>query len=149
DGLKPLDLVGQPVTWAVQVPDRGPRYFNGVVSRFSAGGRGDRGFRAYRAEVVPWLWFLTQTADCRIFQNQTVPEIVEALFAEYRFQDYKPSLRRSYGKWDYCVQYRETAFAFVSRLLEHEGIFYFFLHENGKHTLVLGDSPTAYVDCPE
>src|SRR5262245_14797495 len=88
DGLDARDLVGKPVTWAVQEPDKEPRYFNGVVSRFCAGGRSLRGLRAYRAEVVPWLWFLTQTADCRIFQNRTVPEIVEMIFGEYRFKDY-------------------------------------------------------------
>src|SRR5262245_44911235 len=71
------DIVGKEVTWAVGRADKDPRYFHGVVSRFTAGPLHGRTLREYRAEVVPWLWFLTRTADCRIFQNKTAPQIIE------------------------------------------------------------------------
>ncbi len=89
---------------------------------------------------MPWLWFLTRTADCRIFQTMTVPDIIKQVFRDQGFTDFKDSLSGTYTAWENCVQYRETDFNFVSRLMEHEGIYYFFTHENGKHTLVLADS---------
>jgi type VI secretion system secreted protein VgrG len=149
DAIAAKEIVGKPVTWSVRDFDDQPRFFNGVVARFAAGNRGARGFRAYRAEVVPWFWMLTRGSDCRIFQNQTTPEIVQAVFEEYGFTDYQPSLSGSYEPWEYCVQYRETAFNFVSRLLEHEGIFYYFKHEDGKHTMMLVDAKRAYQDVKE
>ena len=147
--ISPKDIVGEAITWTVSHHDKEPRHFNGIVSRFATGALHQRGLRTYRAEVVPWLWFLTRTSNCRIFQNKTTPQIIEELFKEYGFNDFEPALRRSYIPWEYCVQYRESAFNFVSRLLEHEGMFYYFCHEDGKHTLVLGDHKGAYMDCVE
>jgi type VI secretion system secreted protein VgrG len=149
ESVAPADIVGKGVTWSVTHFDKDPRFFHGVVSRIVAAGRHVRGFRVYRAEVVPWLWLLTRTANCRIFQNKSVPEIIKAIFDGLGLTDYKFDLRNSYPKWEYCVQYRETAFNFVSRLMEQEGIFYFFRHEEGKHTLVLADQKSAYQDCHE
>ena len=97
---------------------------------------------------MPWLWFLTRTADCRIFQSKSVPDIIKGIFRDYGFTDFKDSLSGTYTAWDYCVQYRETDFNFVSRLMEHEGIYYFFEHDNGKHTLVLADSSSAHESFP-
>jgi type VI secretion system secreted protein VgrG len=91
---------------------------------------------------------LTLTADCRIWQAQSVPQILEALFGELGFTDFRSALTGTYTARDYCVQYRETAFAFVSRLMEEEGIFYFFEHAEGKHTLVLADDADAHAACP-
>ena len=90
-------------------------------------------------ELVPWFWLLTRTADCRIFQNQTAVQIVQAIFDEMGFSDYQLKLSGSYTTREFCVQYRETDFQFISRLLEDEGIGYFFRHEDGKHTMVLID----------
>jgi type VI secretion system secreted protein VgrG len=149
DDLAAKDVVGKPVTWTVHHDDDKPRHFHGVVRRFVAGSRHAQKLRAYRAEVVPWLWFLTRTADCRIFQKKDVTAIVKAVFEKFGFKDYSFNLRGSYPEREYCVQYRETAFDFLSRLLEEEGIFYFFRHEEGKHTLVLADQKSAYKDCPE
>ena len=115
----------------------------------SSPGPCNRQLRTYRAEVVPWPWFLTRTTDCRIFQNQSTPDIIETIFEDFGFTDFALELKGSYPKREYCVQYRETAFNFVSRLMEHEGIFYFFRHEDGKHTLVLADAVSAYAECPE
>jgi len=106
-----------------------------------------RGLRygLYRATLSPWLWFLTRTSDCRIFQNMTVPAIIEQVFHDHGFNDFIPTkLSGSYRTWEYCVQYRETDFNFVSRLMQQEGIYYYFTHENGKHTLVLADNPGSH-----
>jgi type VI secretion system secreted protein VgrG len=143
------DIVGKSVTWMVRRTNREPRYFNGIVCRFAAGGTQIRGLRYYRAEVVPWLWFLGRTADCRIFQEKAAPNIIEQIFKDLGYTAYELSLKSTYVKREYCVQYRETDLNFVSRLMEQEGIFYYFRHENGKHTLVLADQKTAFKDCPE
>jgi type VI secretion system secreted protein VgrG len=147
--ITPEKILGKSVTWSVEHFDKVPRYFDGVVRRFVALDRQIRGMRAYRAEVVPWPWFLTRAADCQIFQNKTYPDIVQAVFESFGFTDYEVNLSGSYPTHEYCVQYRETAFNFISRLLEQEGIFYYFRHQDGKHTMVLGDSPRVFQDCPE
>lgn len=142
------DIVGQNVTLRVALGDGKARYFNGYVSRFAQSGTDPR-FTHYHMEVVPWLWFLTRNADCRIFQNMTIPDIIQKVFQDRGFDAFKNSLTSSYETREYCVQYRETDFNFVSRLMEEYGIFYFFQHENGKHTLVLADSSSAYQPCPD
>ena len=145
--LKPQDLLGKPVTVTVQLRDDSKRHFNGFVTRFGIGANRGRWF-GYRATVHPWLWFLTRTADCRIFQDKSVPDIVKDVFHDSGFSNYDFKLFRSYRKWVYCVQYRETDFNFVSRLLEHEGIYWYFMHEDGKHKLVLVDSHSAHDAAP-
>ena len=140
-------VVGQRVSISITQASDDKRHINGFVSRFSQIGADER-FTEYHAEVVPWLWFLTRTAACRIFQNMTVPDIVSKIFKDLGFNDFKNSLQGTYDPWTYCVQYRETAFNFVSRLMEQEGIFYFFEHEKDKHTLVLGDRPSVHKPCP-
>jgi type VI secretion system secreted protein VgrG len=140
-------IVGQRVNISITQVGGEIRYINGFVSRFSQSGA-DARFTHYHAEVVPWLWFLTRSAACRIFQNMTVPDIITKVFTDLGFNDSKKSLQGTYEQWDYCVQYRETAFNFVSRLMEQEGIYYFFEHEKDKHTLVLADRPNAHKPCP-
>ncbi|MGO9094467.1 MAG: type VI secretion system Vgr family protein [Bryobacteraceae bacterium] len=141
-------MVGQNVSFSVRLADTSQaRYFNGCVSDFRQY-PGEERLTRYECELVPWLWFLTRAADCRIFQNMKAPDIVEKVFQDLGFTDYDFQLRGSYDPWEYCVQYRETSFNFVSRLLEQEGIFYFFKHENGKHTMILGDSPSVLQPCP-
>ena len=142
------DIVGQNVTVSVKLADgSSERYFNGFVSRFAQLPGEDRLAR-YQADVVPWMWFLTRTANCRIFQNQNVPDIVQQVFKDFGFQDFEVRVQGTYDPWEYCVQYRETACNFILRLLEQEGIFFFFRHEKGKHVLVLADKPSAHQPCP-
>lgn len=141
------DVLGQRMTVSLKLPNgggiAGMRYFDGFVSSFSHEGR--RGsHQVYRAVLRPWLWFLTRTADCRIWQDMTAPEIVTGIFREHGFTDFEESLTRSYRKLPYCVQYRETDFNFVSRLMEQEGIYYYFKHFKGLHTLVLADSYSSH-----
>jgi type VI secretion system secreted protein VgrG len=140
------DIVGKSVTLSVTTAGS-ERYWNGWVSRFVQMHR-DNTAATYRATIVPWLWFLGQTADCRIFQNKTVPDLLKQIFQENGYSDFSFHLVGSFAPRDYCVQYRETDLNFVSRLMEEEGIFYFFQHEKGKHTLVLGNDPSAIKDCP-
>ena len=143
------DIVGQKVTITLHLPDGKPRYVNGYVSRFTQGATDERLFTHYRAQVVPWLWFLTRQADCRIFQNLTPPDIISQVLNLSSFKDFRLSLKGTYPKLEYCVQYRETSFNFVSRLMEEYGIFYYFDHTTqGKHTLVLADQSSALPACP-
>jgi len=138
--IKLEDLLGQNMTVRLELPfGETPRYFNGFVSAFSQVGTSGR-YAVYRATLRPWLWFLTRAADCRIFQEMTVPDIVQQVFREHGLTDFDVSLSGQYRQWEYCVQYRETDFTFVSRLMEQEGIYYYFKHQNGKHTLVMCDS---------
>jgi type VI secretion system secreted protein VgrG len=136
-------LLGKNVTLKLQLHDGGVRHFNGYVTRFAQAGMHGR-YHAYHATVCPWLWFLTRTADCRIFQDLSVPEIIEQVFNDHAIADVRSMLTENYRKWRYCVQYRETDFNFVSRLMEQEGIYYFFNHAEGRHTLVLADGYGAH-----
>ncbi len=144
--ITPKQIVGKPVSWGVKHGTKADRHFSGFVSRWTAAGSRIQGQRNYTAEVVPWLWFLTRASDCRIFQNKTVPDIIKEVFGDFGFKDFKPDLKATYRKWEYCVQYRETAFNFVTRLMEQAGIFYYFVHEAGKHTLILADHKGTHKD---
>ncbi len=147
DSINFQDVIGTNVTLQIVTADGSQRYWDGFISRFSQGPQ-ERHLTAYHAEMVPWLWFLTQTADCRIFQNQKVPDIIQEVFTGLGYHDFELRLYGSYAPRDYCVQYRETSFNFVSRLMEEEGICYYFHHEDGKHTLILTDDPAGHQPCP-
>lgn len=136
-------VLGTNATVRYQQPKGGVRYFNGFVSELRyAGERGN--YAAYEMTLRPWLWFLTRTSDCRIFQKKKVPEIITDLFREHGFTNYENALTGDYREWEYCVQYRETDFNFVSRLMEQEGIYYFVKHQNGSHLIVLADGYSAH-----
>ena len=125
-----------------------PRYIHGLITRFVQLGRTEDKLTAYRAEVVPWLWFLSLSSECKIFQNLSVLDIVEKIFKAHGFNDFQIKCTKSYPKREFCVQYRETHFNFVSRLMEEEGIFYFFDHTKDKHLLTLADANSAVKPCP-
>jgi len=141
--LDPDKILGKDVAISTLQPNGKKRFFHGFVSEFSQEGWAQR-YYEYRATVRPWYWLLTRTADCRIFQQQTVPDIFEAIVKAYGFTHYDLRLSGTYEPWEYCVQYRETDFNFLSRLLEQEGMYYFFEHEESKHTMVLADDPSAH-----
>ena len=147
--VDPAKLLGQPVTIAVGLdPDSNKaRYFNGIVREVHVGTDSDR-FRGYRLHAVPSLWLSTLAQNFRVFEKKTVPDILKQILADYSIT---PTVRltKSYTKWDLCTQYKETDFHFLSRMMEHEGIFYFFEHSDGTHNLVLGDSPQAFQTCPQ
>ena len=146
-------IIGESVTITVDLSDGNHRYFNGIISSFSqlrshAEAGQDSRFSRYTATMVPDLWLLTRTSDLRIFQELSVPDILEQLFQEKGLTDYALRLSGTYESRTYCVQYRETDFNFISRLMEEEGIFYFFEHVDGNHTLVLADTPGEHPLCP-
>jgi type VI secretion system secreted protein VgrG len=145
-GVSFKDIIGKNVTINVSLPGGTPRYFNGLVSRFALSGE-DATFLHYQMEMVPWTWLLTRYADCKIFHNQTVSAIIEAVFSDRQQTDFKLQLNSTYPKLEYCVQYRETDFNFISRLMEQFGIFYYFEHEDGKHTMVIADSSNSLSPC--
>ncbi|MEY4561749.1 MAG: hypothetical protein RLZZ618_1026 [Pseudomonadota bacterium] len=146
--LKPSDLLGKLVTVNIETREGVKRHFNGHVTRFGLGVHRGR-YYGYRATVSPWLWFLTRTADCRIFQDMSVPDIVKKVFGDHSVANFESKVFRTYQPWTYCVQYRESDFAFVARLLEHEGIYWYFEHTDGAHKLVMVDSHSAHDAVPE
>ena len=149
DGIEARSIVGKVVTFWVQHPDDEFRYFHGHVSEFLYVGRNDR-LSVYRARVVPWLWFLTLNSDCRIFQNLTIPEIVRKVLIDRGCTDFDDTqLKGSYSPLEYCVQYNESDFTYISRLMEEAGIFYFFLHEKNRLVMVITDTTSACRNCKD
>ncbi len=140
-------IIGQPMTVEIQLGDGEVRHITGIVSRFRQIGHIDEGV-GYRLELVPWLWLLTRRRDCRIFQNQTVPDIIRDVLSNLGLSDFEMRLVGTYEPLVNCVQYRETDFDFISRLLEDEGIHYFFEHESGKLIMVMADAPSHNMPCP-
>ena len=136
------DLLGVGVAVSMEAADDSPRWFHGVVTSFGIEGVDGRHF-SYRMMLRPWLWLLTRSANVRIYQEKSVPDIVKEVLSAYDGQVLL-QLTGTYAPRIYCVQYRESDFDFVSRLLEEEGIFYFFRHEQGQHKLVLADAPGVH-----
>ena len=147
DAIDFSSIVGKQANVRIRLADDTERHFNGFISRFSQGGCDGR-ITSYHAEMVPWLWFCTRTADCRIFQQKAVPDIIQQIFRDLGFDQFSLHLVRSYSPRDYCVQYRETDFDFVSRLMEEEGIFYFFEHSASAHRMIIADDCSANKPCP-
>ncbi|USX24009.1 type VI secretion system tip protein VgrG [Oxalobacteraceae bacterium OTU3CINTB1] len=149
--IKIGDVLGKPMGIHVNLADGGVRHFNGVVTRFRSNGW-DGDAAAYEAIVHPWLWLLTRASNCRIFQDLSVPDIVAEVCGAPAYGGLVDlsagALSGSYAKLPYCVQYRETDFNFVCRLLEGAGIYFFFTHDADKHTMVLADSYGAHVPIP-
>ncbi|HZN95217.1 MAG TPA: type VI secretion system tip protein TssI/VgrG, partial [Myxococcales bacterium] len=143
---EPLDLqelVGKDASLLVPAP-AGDRWFHGEIH--AARALGEHGGRLrYQLRIGPKLCRLELIRQSRIFQEKTVAEVVKAVLDEGAVEQ-RAALTGSYPKLEYCVQYRESDLAFVSRLLERDGIFYFFEHSDSAHTLVLGDGDNAFAD---
>ena len=135
--IDPLKMLGGAIS--VEGESDPKRWFSGHATDFRLTRIEDR-LAYYEAVVRPWLWFLGNTTDCRIFQNMSVVDIVEKIFSKYGTSKFEKRLQGSYPPRDYCVQYDETDLDFVQRLLEHEGIMYFFEHGDGEHKLILVDA---------
>ncbi len=145
-GIAADDLLGTNVAVSLEVADDTKRWFHGVVAGFGIDGVEGRLF-SYRLTVRPWAWLMTRSANVRIFQQMSTPDIVKQVFGEYT-GTFVDQLTGSYAPREYCVQYRETDFNFVCRLLEEEGIFFFFQHSADKHDLVLADASSAHATVP-
>jgi type VI secretion system secreted protein VgrG len=147
DSVSLTALIRKPIHVEIDLADGSQRIVHGRVSNFMQRGR-KQVLTSYQMTVRPWLWFLTLWHDCKIFQNKSVTDIVEQVFKDHQFTDFSLDLVKSYTPRDYCVQYRESCFNFVSRLLEEEGIYYYFEHSTSAHKLILSDAPSKYKYCP-
>jgi type VI secretion system secreted protein VgrG len=147
DDVNPNALLGEPMTVNVELPSGDLRHFQGYVSRFARVGWA-HDYVVHRATLRPWLWLLTRRVNCRIFQNLSLPDVIKKVFADYGFADFEVTLTGTYPVREYVVQYRESDFAFVSRLMEEGGIYYFFKHTAASHTLVLVDDQVAHEPMP-
>ncbi|MFK8031239.1 MAG: type VI secretion system Vgr family protein [Gammaproteobacteria bacterium] len=148
DGVMLEDIIGKPASLVINSADgEYERSVHGVVSSFHQAESGTR-VTLYRAQIVPALQFLSYRNDCRIFQDMSVPEIIEKVFDSAGLQDYSLNLSASYDPRVYCVQYRESDLNFVMRLMEDEGIFYFFEHTEDKSILTLIDVPGSHLRLP-
>ena len=141
------EIVGKSLTVFIYFQNGDVRYIHGEVTGFQQGDSDGRA-TTYYAELRPWLWHLTLTRNCKIFQDQSALQIIEAVFSAFGFSDYEVRTTGNYPPREYCVQYEETAFDFVSRLMEEEGIFYWFEHTADKHTLVMADAASGHLACP-
>jgi type VI secretion system secreted protein VgrG len=149
-GLDSKATLGTPLNLVVALAEGGSRRLAGQVTRMEMVGRESNTSRdyIYRLTVRPWVWFLTCTSDCKIFQKKSVVEIIEEVLRDYDYP-VENQLRSAYRQWEYCVQYQETDFNFISRLMEQEGIYYYFRHGETGETLVLADDIGAHADLPE
>jgi type VI secretion system secreted protein VgrG len=152
-GSSSLDLnsaLGTSLTLQIQPQAGALRYLDGQIVNFEFGGRETVTSRSYiyTATVRPSLWYLTRSVNCRIFQEKSVVDIVQEVFAAYGFP-VSNRLSAAYRQWGFCTQFQETDFAFVSRLMEQEGIYYYFTHQMGQHTLVLADDMSAHDALPD
>ncbi len=142
------EIMGGEITLSVSMPAEGGgterRYISGICASFSQGNR-NKEFTSYYAEVVPKVWFLTCAAQCRIFQQRSIPDILKEVFKGF---DCDFQLHGRYERREYCVQYRETDFNFASRLMEEEGIYYFFKHSSSGHQLIIADTIQCHPAVP-
>ncbi len=142
--VDPTTIIGKAVTVAIDQRDGTVRELTGIVNRFSQGSRDTR-FSYYYATIVPHVWILTQKLNSRIFQNLSVPDILKQIFAGFNFGWEVQGIT---DPRNYCVQYRESDFDFACRLMEEEGIYYYFEHKDGRHKMVFGNKPQSHPECP-
>jgi type VI secretion system secreted protein VgrG len=144
DEIKFDDMVGKEAYLEI-AGEGAERYFHGILSTFAQGGTKGK-YYLYQARMVPSLWMLSLEHDCRIFQEKNVQDIVKQILQDGGIPSdrFEFRVQSQYPTRTYCVQYRENDLQFVSRLLEEEGIFYFFEHSKSKHLLVFGDSTVNY-----
>jgi type VI secretion system secreted protein VgrG len=141
-------IIGQGITLELEMAGEKTRFFNGRVARF-AQADAEGSAAVYQARIVPWFWFLTRRSDCRIFQRDSVTQILEKVFAGHKqIADFKLDIEGTFDPIPYCVQYRETDFNFASRLMEEFGIGYYFEHGEKAHKMVLFNAPSKILACP-
>ena len=145
-GLSAAAVVGKNMTVTMAAQAGPTRYVSGIVTRFIQSGQ-DRDFAVYEAELMPALWLLTLSRDRKIFPNCAVDAVIKEVLSNFGIV-FESKLSGAYAKREYCVQYDETAFDFISRLMEQAGIFYFFTFSSGGHTMILADAPGHCADCP-
>jgi type VI secretion system secreted protein VgrG len=142
--IDPNRLLNQAACVILRRPNQPTRYFNGIVRRFAAVGTSFRGLYGYNLEIGPILWSLSQIEDCRVFQNKSALDIVEEVLASASITNYELRVYGERPTREYTIQYDETDLAFISRLLQEDGYFYFFEHSADTHTLVIADANAAF-----
>lgn len=142
--VDPASILGKGVAVSIQQKDGTQRIFSGMVASFSRGHRRTR-FTYYFAKVVPHVWILTQNIQSKIYQQKSVPDILQEVLSGF---EVKYEIQASLKPRNYCVQYRESDFDFISRLMEEEGLYYYFEHVDGKHTMIIADTPQSHVPVP-
>ncbi len=145
-GLSAKAILGKDITLKVETFGGGVRHFNGICTRFGGGGR-EGEHLVYNATMRPWLWLAGKRSDCKIFQFKKVPDIISEVLGKYGFP-ISIKNKKSYREWEYCVQYQETDLNFVMRLMEHEGMYFYFEHSEGMHTLVIADDISCHSPLP-
>jgi len=138
------DLLGKNVTISLETEEES-RFFNGIITEFYQKENIDRN-ACYGAVIKPWFWLLTLSENCRVFQEKSYPDIIKSVFDDLGFSDYEDQLTGTYTPQEYVVQYNESDFNFVSRIMEQEGIYYYFTHTDGKHALVMIDDNSVLPD---
>ncbi len=146
-GLDFASAVGKGSTITLTAQDDNKRYFHGVMTEARWAGT-QEDLYIYQLVLRPWLWLLTRTSDCKIFAQMSPIAIIKQVFSDRGFSDFRDATTGSPPTLEYCVQYRETDFNFVCRLMEAYGIYYFFEHADGKHTLVLADAKSSHQQVP-
>jgi type VI secretion system secreted protein VgrG len=147
--------LGQACTIRMKTYEQKERFFCGILTYAQWAGSevGEESeYSHYRLVLRPWLWLLGHRADCRIFLDKDVKEIIQKVFTDAGFSsgtDFKDRTTGQYDKIKYCVQYRESDLAFVSRLMEQYGIYYYFEHKDGQHTMVFADSRSSHSAVPD
>jgi type VI secretion system secreted protein VgrG len=145
--IDPKSIVGTKVSVAINLSDaQGSRWISGIVASFEQYA-GDSEFDVYKARIVPSMWQLTLSTNCRVFQNKTVMDIAKAVIGEYGLS-LSDQTTNSYKPLEYCTQYSESDYHFVARILEESGIYYWFEHSDQDNKIVFGDSRSTYQDCP-
>jgi type VI secretion system secreted protein VgrG len=140
-------LLGQSVTVEVTLPDKSKRHINGICNRVAQGGR-DQTFTRYLLDIVPKFWLLSRKTQSKIYQHISVPDILKKVVAPLAPFDVSWEIKGTFQPRDFCVQYRESDYAFASRLMEEEGIYYFFRHSAGSHKMVVANDPGSHSDLP-
>ena len=143
-GFDTKQLLGHDITIDVK-ENHYQKTLNGIVTKIQrvAEETKTKRYFSYEATVKPWLWLATQTNHYKVYQEKTAIEIIRDVLKNYPFK-LETNLTGTYREWGYCVQYDETDFNFISRLMEHEGLYYWFKHENGEHRLVIADNMDAH-----
>jgi len=147
-GLDFASALGKGSTITLNTQDSKKRYFHGVTTEARWAGT-QEDLYIYELVLRPWLWLLTRTSDCKIFAQKSPIDIIKQVFSDRGFSDFRDATSGSPPTLEYCVQYRETDFNFVCRLMEEYGVYYFFEHSDGKHTLVLADAKSSHQQVPD
>lgn len=142
--IDPKELLGKPMVVHTKQDDGGERYFNGLCIAFHQGKRNSR-FSFYRATIVPDVWMLTRSTQSRIFQNKTVTDVLKVVLQGFK---YDIEISQTLEPRNYIVQYRESDWDFISRLMEEEGIYYYFEHKADQNRLIIADSAQSHRVCP-